>query len=194
MERWAGYVLVALVLLAGAFGLSALAVEWRQDAPDLRPLEDDIAQLRADLAQLKDSVEAISRPPAPPTPPPPPEPIALRMDVGTAVEWRGMRLTVNDIQPNITTVSPRASFTLENVNASPETTTAFTRVKVVAPDGSLCRSGILAWADSFALLGLGEKTTFEVYFECPNLVVPKTLTFDDAITLEFAQPVPEKSG
>ena len=98
-----------------------------------------------------------------------------------------MRLTVDGIQPIPTSVTPRAFFTLENVDAAPETTGALTAARVVAPDGFVCRSGVLTSLDGFAYLEPGEKLTFQVYWECPNGALPETLSLDDAVVFQFAK-------
>ncbi len=195
MRRWVGLTLFAVVLLGGAFGVSALAIEWRQQTTDLDPVAAEIADLRADVDEIRALLEPTPTPtptptPAPtPTPFPTPEPAAVAtMVAGAVVEWQGMRLTVDDVQLHPTGLTPRAFFTLENIDGSPETTSLFTSPRVVDRSGSVCQQGVITSVNRFESLQPGEKFTFQIYWECPNNAVPKTLTLDGAVIFEFAEP------
>jgi hypothetical protein len=193
MKRWVGLTLFAVVLLGGAFGLSALAIEWRQETTDLSPLAGEVEDIATDVAEIRSLLQATPTPVSSlPTPAPTltPEPIVATLAVGTVVEWQGMRLMVDDVQLNtcmdVECLSPRAYLTLENINGSPETTSLFTSPRVVDRSGFVCREGVITSVDRFESLQPGEKFTFQIYWECPNLAIPKTLTLDGIVIFEFA--------
>ena len=109
------------------------------------------------------------------------------MVAGAVVEWQGMRLTVDAIQLHATEATPRAFFTLEKIDGSPDTTSLFTSPRVVDKSGIVCPQGVITSVDRFESLQPGEKFTFQIYWECPNDAVPKTLTLDGAVVFEFAE-------
>ena len=175
MNRWIGLAAFAVVLLGGAFGLSALAVEWRQDTTDVDPLASEIADMRTDIDEIKSLLEATPTPILAPTPVPTPEPAVATVEVGAVAESQGMRLTVDDVQLNLPEATPRAFFTLANVDAAPETTGTFRTSKVLSSTGFVCRSGVVNFSP-FVTLQPGERLTFYVYWECPSGETPNLLT------------------
>ena len=180
MKQWARAAALIVIILATAFALSGLAVEWRQETVDIAPLATEVGEIRELL-----ETTPTPRPTPTPTATPAAEPASATAEAGSVVEWQGTRLTVDRVNFSYATSSPRISFTLENVSAPLSLTSAFSGPRVVGSDGSLCRSGILSYVDNSVSLMPGEKTTFEVYWECPGRVRPRTLTLGTAVVLEF---------
>src|SRR3990172_4374843 len=96
MKPWMGRALLAVALLGGVFGLTALAIEWRQESTDLGPLATEVAGLASDVAEIRSRLEARSAlEPAPPLPTPAPTATVrvVPLTGGSEVESGGGRIT-----------------------------------------------------------------------------------------------------
>jgi len=121
VSRWIWLGLFTVALWAGAFGISVLVVEWRADTVDVAPLADDIAALKADVAAVKKGLGVV--PVDEPTleePTPFLEEVVVMGRVGAVAEWRGLRLTIEDIQ-QVQDAYITVKFIVENVSATPQT-------------------------------------------------------------------------
>ncbi len=209
MRRWVGLTLFAVIVLGGAFALSALAVEWRQETTDLSPLITEVQGLNSEVSGIKNLVETptdfsplitqiqdlsdeVSEIKQLVEDSPTPGPTVRTLEAGTIFEWEGYRLTVESAQPDPTSGTPGRLFTIENLAGAPSTAAAFADTIVTASDGSLCRPGLFRGPDTeldwdIVEMYRGEKLTFGVSWECPNNSLPETLAFDDVVVFQFVQ-------
>ena len=177
MRRWIGLALLAMLLLASAFGLSALATEWRQESVDFAPLSTQVARLASEVEEIRSVLQATPTPtplaPTPSaTPTPRPEPQPVPLTPGTQAESGDALITVEKV------ANGRVDFTLEG----PYDGALGVTFKVVDEDGFVCEAGIDA--ESYDTLEAGEKTRFWILYTCPPGARPATLSLN-SITFEF---------
>jgi hypothetical protein len=188
VKAWLGLLLFALAFVVGAFGVAVLAVELRDD--DINRLSGDVSELRDEVRDLRAALEPTPgvTPTPSPTPTPIPEPVVARMAKGATVEWQGIRLTVQGYVLGSSEAPPRADFTLENVNARPETTTElFENVKVIDKDGFVCSSVAMSASRRFDPVQRGEKLSVGVNWQCKNRIVSTLTLGGGAIVFQFPQ-------
>ncbi|HLB26769.1 MAG TPA: hypothetical protein VJN32_03915 [Dehalococcoidia bacterium] len=177
MGKRVNLLIVAAALVAGAFGASALAVEWRGDSTDMRPLVDEIARLRAEVEELRDPVR--TPPPEVASPTPTPEPTVVAAESGTSVEFAGVRLTVGEVYQQ--GLGGNISFTLENLDSAPLSSGQF-NADATDEQGFACRTHV----DSSPVIEAGEKARFWVSWNCEG--VPIRTLFLANVRFDFPQP------
>jgi hypothetical protein len=165
--------LLSLALLGGAFGVSALAVEWHQETADLDPIEaalretnDELANLRAEI-EAEPSVVPVEPSPSTPTPvaaTPTPTATPVPLVVGASSKYGGGEITVDKISDG------RVEFILEG----PHRGALATNFKVLDEEGFVCEAGV--GAESGVPLAAGEKTHFWIVYTCGDDRKAKTLS------------------
>ena len=171
MRRWIGLALLAMLLLASAFGLSALATEWRQETADIAPLATQVSGLASDVEEIRSLLQATPTPGPAPTPTPTPEPVVAPLTPGTKVEAGGKRITVLGLS------NSRMNFVLEG----PYSGLAAFGVKILDERRFLCDvDGIEFSAGRFTQIELapGEKLGFGVLYSCAGGRRLDSLTLD----------------
>jgi hypothetical protein len=166
--------------------VAVLAAEWRQG--DFNQLHDDVDALRAEIDDFRAGVRDLTDALAPATPTPTPEPTSVAAKVGATVELRGMRLTIQTLEPQLSGGS--MGLMLENLDAP----TASARPdayswKALNFSGLVCTTTL---SGTIASLAPGEKLMFGVKWNCPG-TPPRSLNVDN-VTLKLPVVPKPSSG
>ena len=170
MKQWLHWAPLITVSWVGAFAIAFAVTEWRNDDGQHVP------SVTATLEPSGSSSEL--------TPAPTPETVRVEFAVGTAVDWQGLRLTLDEVNSEI----GLSQFTVENIDATPERIGQLTYPpRVVSREGFVCFSNTYS-DERWPLPGYpGEKGKFYYQWHCEG-TPPKTLTLGGgSIVFEYPE-------